>query len=370
MGGYCVWVAAASPPFFKSEVLPQVTKCLKSLTVGGPPHFFSSWVSSLRNPAPPANYTSVAVEDLVKRFGSFTAVDQITFQAAKGEVFGFLGPNGSGKSTTIRILCGLLRPTSGRATVAGFDVTADPESVRQHIGYMSQKFSLYDDLTVMENLRFYGGLYSVKGVQLKERIAWALHMAGLEGRQDSRTATLSGGWKQRLALGCAVLHRPPIVFLDEPTSGVDPLSRRQFWELIQQMASEGVTVFVSTHYMDEAEYCNRLALLMRGRLIALGTPSELKLGAVQGDVMLLEADSLQHAIEVLKPLAQVRDAAVFGNALHLVVPDAAAAGIAIRDALAAAAINIDRLEVIRPSLEDAFVALTGRVSDSENEAPQ
>jgi ABC-2 type transport system ATP-binding protein len=320
--------------------------------------------------APRLDDASVVVEDLVKRFGAFTAVDHISFQARKGEVFGFLGPNGSGKSTTIRILCGLLRPTSGRARVAGFDVAAEPESVRRNIGYMSQKFSLYNNLTVLENLRFYGGLYSVRGAQFKERIAWALHMAGLEGHEDQMTATLSGGWKQRLALGCAVLHRPPVVFLDEPTSGVDPLSRRQFWELIQQMAGEGVTVFVSTHYMDEAEYCNRLALLMRGKLIALGTPSELKLDAVDGDVMLLEADSLQRAIEVVKPLAQVRDAAVFGNGLHLVVPNAALAASAIRDALAAAGVAIVRLEVIRPSLEDAFVALTGRASASETEARQ
>jgi ABC-2 type transport system ATP-binding protein len=311
---------------------------------------------------------SVVVEDLVKRFGSFIAVDHITFQARKGEVFGFLGPNGSGKSTTIRILCGLLRPTSGRARVAGFDVASEPESVRQRIGYMSQKFSLYNDLTVMENLHFYGGLYSVTGPRLTERIAWALRMAGLEGREDSMTGTLSGGWKQRLALGCALLHSPPIVFLDEPTSGVDPLSRRRFWELIQQMASEGVTVFVSTHYMDEAEYCNRLALLMRGRMIALGTPGELKLDAVKGDVMLLEADSLRRAIEVVKPLSQVHDAAVFGNGLHLVVPDAKAASAAIRDAMAAAGVAIARLDVIRPSLEDAFVALTSRASESESEA--
>ena len=307
---------------------------------------------------------SVAVENLVKRFGSFTAVDHITFQTHKGEVFGFLGPNGSGKSTTIRILCGLLRPTSGRAQVAGHDVMVEPEAVRQKIGYMSQKFSLYGDLTVMENLRFYGGLYSVKGPQLKDRIAWALRMAGLEGRESSLTATLSGGWKQRLALGCAVLHRPPIVFLDEPTSGVDPLSRRQFWELIQEMAGEGVTVFVSTHYMDEAEYCNRLALLIRGRIIASGTPTELKLDAVKGDLMLLESDSLQRAIEIVKPLTAVRDAAVFGNGLHLVVADAAAAAPAIRDAMAAAGVAVTRLEVIRPSLEDAFVALATRVADS------
>jgi len=313
---------------------------------------------------------SVAVENLVKRFGSFTAVDHITFQTHKGEVFGFLGPNGSGKSTTIRILCGLLRPTSGRAEVAGHDVMVEPEAVRQKIGYMSQKFSLYGDLTVMENLRFYGGLYSVKGPQLKDRIAWALRMAGLEGRENSLTATLSGGWKQRLALGCAVLHRPPIVFLDEPTSGVDPLSRRQFWELIQEMAGEGVTVFVSTHYMDEAEYCNRLALLIRGRIIASGTPTELKLDAVKGDLMLLESDSLQRAIEIVKPLAAVHDAAVFGNGLHLVVADAAAAAPAIRDAMAAAGVGVTRLEVIRPSLEDAFVALATRVADSAATEPR
>jgi len=308
---------------------------------------------------------SVAVEALVKRFGSFTAVDQVSFAARKGEVFGFLGPNGSGKSTTIRILCGLLRPTAGRARVAGYDVATQPEEVRRHIGYMSQKFSLYNDLTVIENLRFYGGLYSVRGARLKQRVAWALRMAELEGREDVRTAALSGGWKQRLALGCAVLHRPPIVFLDEPTSGVDPLSRRRFWELIQQMAAEGVTVFVSTHYMDEAEYCNRLALLMRGRMIALGTPAELKLHAVQGDLMMLEAEPLQRAIQTLGALEQVRDAAVFGNGLHLVVHDAAEAADPIRRALAAAGVRLTRLEVIRPSLEDAFVALTTRGSQEQ-----
>jgi ABC-2 type transport system ATP-binding protein len=307
---------------------------------------------------------SVAVEALVKRFGAFTAVDGVSFAARRGEVFGFLGPNGSGKSTTIRILCGLLRPTAGSARVAGYDVATQPEQVRQHIGYMSQKFSLYNDLTVIENLRFYGGLYRVTGARLKERVTWALRMAGLEGREEVRTAVLSGGWKQRLALGCAVLHRPPIVFLDEPTSGVDPLSRRRFWELIQQMAAEGVTVFVSTHYMDEAEYCNRLALLMRGRLIALGAPAELKLHAVDGDLMLLEAEPLQRAIEALK-LPQVRDAAVFGNGLHLVVYEGAQAADPIRRALAAAGVRVHRLELIRPSLEDAFVALTSRASRAE-----
>jgi len=305
------------------------------------------------------NGNSVEVEDLVKRFGDFTAVDHISFQTCTGEVFGFLGPNGSGKSTTIRILCGLLHPTSGRATVAGYDVVKSPELIRRNIGYMSQKFSLYADLTVFENLRFYAGMYGVPSSELRARIDWALEMAGLRGRESSLTGTLSGGWKQRLALGCAVLHRPPIVFLDEPTSGVDPLSRRLFWELIQRMSNDGVTIFVTTHYMDEAEYCNRLALMNGGKLIALGTPTELKLGSIQGALLLLECDRLGDAIERVRRFEGVRDVAVFGNALHLVVADAAVAP-AIRAALEADAISVTNLQAIRPSLEDAFVALTTR----------
>jgi ABC-2 type transport system ATP-binding protein len=273
-------------------------------------------------------------------------------------VFGFLGPNGSGKSTTIRILCGLLHPTSGSAEVAGFDVVRSPEQIRRRIGYMSQKFSLYNDLTVIENLNFYAGLYNVVGSQLQERIAWALEMAGLTGRENSLTATLSGGWKQRLALGCAVLHRPPIIFLDEPTSGVDPVSRRRFWELIQELSAEGVTVFVTTHYMDEAEYCNRLALIFRGKLVALGTPSELKLNSVKGDLLAIEASPLGKALDVVKRSEGVRDAAVFGNALHVVVPDADIAMRQVRAAMEAGGIQIRRMARIRPSLEDAFVALT------------
>ncbi len=305
------------------------------------------------------NGNSVEVENLVKRFGDFTAVDSISFQTRTGEVFGFLGPNGSGKSTTIRILCGLLHPTSGRATVAGYDVVESPELIRRNIGYMSQKFSLYADLTVLENLRFYAGMYGVPAAGLRARIDWALEMAGLRGRESHLTGTLSGGWKQRLALGCAVLHRPPIVFLDEPTSGVDPLSRRLFWELIQRMSDDGVTIFVTTHYMDEAEYCNRLALMNGGKLIALGTPTELKLGSIQGALLLLECDRLGDAIERVRHFDGVRDVAVFGNALHLVVADAAVAP-AIRAALEADAISVTTLHTIRPSLEDAFVALTTR----------
>ncbi|MGC2276397.1 MAG: ABC transporter ATP-binding protein [Candidatus Binatus sp.] len=306
-----------------------------------------------------SNGNSVEVENLVKRFGDFTAVDRISFQTRTGEVFGFLGPNGSGKSTTIRILCGLLHPTSGRAIVAGYDVVESPELIRRNIGYMSQKFSLYADLTVLENLRFYAGMYGVPASALGSRIDWALEMAGLRGRESSLTGALAGGWKQRLALGCAVLHRPPILFLDEPTSGVDPLSRRLFWELIQQMSGDGVTVFVTTHYMDEAEYCNRLALMNGGKLIALGTPTELKLGSIRGSLLLLECDRLGDAIERLRHFDGVRDVAVFGDALHLVVSDAAVAP-AIRAALEAGAISVASLSVIRPSLEDAFVALTTR----------
>src|SRR5450631_4085461 len=271
----------------------------------------------------PAN--SVVVENLVKRFGDFVAVDRLNLAVTKGEIFGFLGPNGAGKSTTIRMLCGLLKPTSGRAIVAGYDVDQKPEFVRENIGYMSQKFSLYNDLKVIENLRLFAGLYSVPSGELKRRIDWALEMADLKGQEKLIVGTLPGGWKQRLALGCAVLHRPPILFLDEPTSGVDPISRRKFWELIHTLAAEGVTVFVTTHYMEEAEYCNRLALIFRGKMVALGTPSELKRDSMTGELLLVECEPLGTAVEALQSASEVMDAAVFGSALHLVVQDAVAA---------------------------------------------
>ena len=219
---------------------------------------------------------AVVTENLVKRFGDFVAVDQVSLQVARGEIFGFLGPNGAGKSTTIRILCGLLAPTSGSATVNGFDVARDPESVKKNIGYMSQKFSLYDDLTVEENIEFFSGVYGVPKERRAGRREHALRMAGLEEKHGTMTRLLAGGWKQRLALGCAILHEPPILFLDEPTSGVDPIARRMFWDLIYQLSRDGHTIFVSTHYMDEAEYCHRLALMYRGRVVALGSPAELK----------------------------------------------------------------------------------------------
>ena len=228
------------------------------------------------------NDYAVTVENLEKRFGRFVAVDRISFQVHRGEVFGFLGPNGAGKSTTIRMLCGILAPSGGRGTVAGFDIPTQPEQIKAHIGYMSQKFSLYQDLTVEENIDFFSGIYRIPDEKKRDRKEWVIQMAGLENHRRRLAAVLSGGWKQRLALGCAILHEPPIVFLDEPTSGVDPISRRQFWDLIYDLSGRGVTIFVTTHYMDEAEYCNRLGLIYRGELIALGSPHELKVETAHG----------------------------------------------------------------------------------------
>ena len=222
------------------------------------------------------NEDAVVVDHLEKRFGDFVAVNKISLRVKKGEIFGFLGPNGAGKSTTIRMLCGIVIPTSGKGQVAGFDIVTQPESIKSHIGYMSQKFSLYEDLTVEENVDFYSGIYRIPKGKKQQRKEWVIQMAGLQQHRNSLTRTLSSGWKQRLSLGCAILHEPPILFLDEPTSGVDPISRRNFWNLIYEMAGRGVTVFVTTHYMDEAEYCDRLALIYRGELIAAGSPEELK----------------------------------------------------------------------------------------------
>ncbi len=316
------------------------------------------------------NSPAVIVTDLVKRFGDFVAVNNISLEASKGEIFGFLGPNGAGKSTTIRMLCGLLQPTSGTAFVAGLDVATQPEQVRQNIGYMSQKFSLYNDLTVHENLNFFAGMYSVSTSNLRGRLDWAVDMAGLRGRENTITGTLAAGWKQRLALGCAVLHRPPIVFLDEPTSGVDPISRRQFWEMIHLMAAEGVTVFVTTHYMDEAEYCNRLVLIDRGKIVAAGSPLELKQKHMSGDLLLVECDEIGKALELLQTAPGVDDAAIFGNALHLVVDRASETIGAVRNYLSEQGIAVSKVESIRPSLEDVFVSLTTTRSgpDQENKA--
>lgn len=308
---------------------------------------------------------AVEVENLTKWFGSFCAVDRVSFSVRRGEIFGFLGPNGAGKSTTIRILCGLLKPSGGRAVVGGLDVASVPEQVRKHIGYMSQKFSLYDDLTVEENLNFFSGIYSVPRALRDERKDHALRMAGLTERRGATTRTLSGGWKQRLALGCAILHRPPILFLDEPTSGVDPIARRAFWALIYQLSDAGHTIFVSTHYMDEAEYCHRLALMYRGRIIALGAPEELKSTMRSQSLMNLESSDPLGSMRALEKEPGIMDVAVFGGGLHVTVADPAEATRRIHQALASMNIGIQNLEVISPSMEDIFVA---RIEEEERRA--
>ncbi len=265
--------------------------------------------------------TAVTVDHLERRFGSFVAVNRVSFEVKRGEIFGFLGPNGAGKSTTIRMLCGILSPTGGRGSVAGFDIRTQPEEIKAHVGYMSQRFSLYQDLTVEENIDFYAGIYRIGAKEKAERKQWVIEMSGLEAHRHRPTSILSGGWKQRLALGCAILHRPPILFLDEPTSGVDPISRRQFWDLIYQLSSEGVTVFVTTHYMDEAEYCDRLALIYRGELIAQGTPEKLKHEAMHEDVLEVNCQRPEAAMEALKGLASLKEVALFGSSLHIVADD-------------------------------------------------
>jgi ABC-2 type transport system ATP-binding protein len=300
---------------------------------------------------------AVEVENLVKRFGSFVAVDHISFNVGPGTIFGFLGPNGAGKSTTIRILCGLLAPSGGRACVGGIEVAAAPEQVRKRIGYMSQKFSLYDDLTVEENIDFFSGIYSVPREKRETRKEFVLGMAGLAERRESMTSVLSGGWKQRLALGCAILHEPPVLFLDEPTSGVDPIARRSFWSLIYQLSVAGHTVFVSTHYMDEAEYCHRLALMNRGRIIALGAPAELKQGMQRHIILSLESSDPLESMKALEGEPGIADVAVFGAGLHVKATEAAAAKEQIRQVLGQRKIAINHLEQIPPSMEDVFVSL-------------
>jgi ABC-2 type transport system ATP-binding protein len=304
-------------------------------------------------------HDAVVVRDLTRKFGDFTAVDRATFSVRVGEIFGFLGPNGAGKTTTIKMLAGLLQPTSGTASVAGFDVAREAAKVKLSIGYMSQLFSLYADLTVEENIQLFAGLYGVTGTRLRERRNWILEMAGLAEHRSRTTGELSLGWKQRLALGCAVLHEPPILFLDEPTSGVDPVSRRSFWDLIYELAEAGTTVFVSTHYMEEAEYCHRLALMNRARLIALDQPAALKRNLDQ-PLFELQTDDPAKAVETLKDLPFVSEAAMFGRAVHLLVEDARIAAVEIPRVLESAGRACSSLGTVAPSLEDVFVALVRR----------
>ena len=300
---------------------------------------------------------AVTLRDLERRFGDFVAVNRISLDVSRGEIFGFLGPNGAGKSTTIRMLCGLLEPSGGSGTVAGFDILTQREEIKRSIGYMSQKFSLYDDLTVEENIDFYSGIYGTPREKKAERKAWVLEMASLQEHRRSRTGLLPGGWKQRLSLGCALLHEPQVLFLDEPTSGVDPLSRRTFWDLIYELAGRGVTVFVTTHYMEEAEYCDRLGLIYRGELVALGTPGEMKGNLMTDQVLCVSCDRSHEALGAASAVAGVRDAALFGRDIHLMTEDAEALAPELKRELEAAGFRVDSIERITPSLEDVFVSL-------------
>jgi len=298
---------------------------------------------------------AVQVDQLTKKFGGFTAVHQVSFAIPTGEIFGLLGPNGAGKTTTIRMLCGILLPTSGRATVLSLDVTRQPEAIKQSIGYMSQKFALYNDLTVIENLDFYARMYQVPAKSRSARLDELLEMAGLVGHEKDKTANLSGAWRQRLALACAIVHRPPMLFLDEPTAGVDPISRREFWNMIYALAGQGVSVLATTHYMDEAEQCNIIGMMHDGRLIALDDPDTLKAG-LAGDLLEIECDAPGRAEALAAEFPGVMEAALHGVLLHVNVPDAQV-GLSLETALTRAGIVIRRIEQVLPSLEDVFVAM-------------
>ncbi|MGE0448563.1 MAG: ATP-binding cassette domain-containing protein [Vicinamibacterales bacterium] len=299
---------------------------------------------------------AIVVNELSRRFGDFLAVDGLSFSVRTGEVFGFLGSNGAGKSTTIRMLCGLLAPTAGSALVGGVDVGKDPEAVKRRIGYMSQRFSLYEQLTVDQNIRFFGGIYGLSGDRLAERRRFVMDMAGLHGREKTRASELAGGWRQRLALGCAILHEPPIVFLDEPTGGVDPVSRRQFWALIDELADAGTTVLVTTHYLDEAEHCHRIAIIHAGRLAALGSTTDLKRMFAGRTIFEVHADDPVLAMRALDAAPGVQKTSVFGTAVHAVVAGSAAqAPGALQKTLADAGAIVRRIEPVEPSLEDVFL---------------
>jgi len=301
------------------------------------------------------NDIAVVVDGLTRRFGDFVAVDNISLRIRKGEVFGFLGPNGAGKSTTIKMLCGLLLPSAGSGVVGGFDIMRQSEEIKKNIGYMSQKFSLYEDLTVEENIDFFSGIYSVPASRAGERKEWVISMAGIEERRNAITGTLPGGFKQRLALGCAIIHEPPMLFLDEPTSGVDPISRRNFWKLIYDISQGGTTVFVTTHYMDEADYCDRLALIYRGKLIAEGSPNELKREYMKRVVLEIEVEKPVAALDTLEKGGV--EAAIFGSLIHATVESSDRAADKIKGLLEHTGFTVVKVERIEPSLEDVFVTL-------------
>ncbi|MCB9422477.1 MAG: ABC transporter ATP-binding protein [Ardenticatenaceae bacterium] len=302
------------------------------------------------------NDFAIETIDLTKRFDGFTAVDQINFTVQRGEIFGFLGPNGAGKTTTMRMLMGLIAPTSGQASVLGFDVEHEAKAMRQHIGYMSQRFSLYNDLTVAENLNFFGGTYGVRNQRLRERKDAILTMAGLNGRERELTKNLSGGWRQQLALGCAILHEPEMLFLDEPTAGVDPISRRDFWDLLYVLSGEGKTIFVTTHYMDEAEHCHRLAFIQNGRLAAIGSPEEIKQEKMRGQVLEIDCSAPDVAMKTLREAKMFAEVALYGALIHVVAEDVAVFRPQIEELLQKENITVRSMDVIVPSLEDVFIA--------------
>lgn len=305
---------------------------------------------------------TIDVQHLTRRFGTFTAVNDVSFSVREGEVFGFLGSNGAGKSTTIRMMCGLLKPTSGTAIVDGIDVAKDPEAVKPRIGYMSQRFSLYEQLTVDQNIRFFGGVYGLAGEHLESRRKFVLEMAGLEGREAMLARQLPGGWRQRLALGCAILHEPRIIFLDEPTGGVDPLSRRQFWDLIGDLSRDGVTVLVTTHYLDEAEHCHRIAIIQGGKLAALGTTSELKEMFAERPIVEVVGDQPVALMDALDRLSEVEKTSIFGTAVHAVLKRRDVTPEAIVAALRSHGLTVRSVQTVAPSLEDVFLDVAERVA--------
>lgn len=306
------------------------------------------------------DHLAVEVQNLTKMFGDFTAVDGISFQIQRGQIFGFLGPNGAGKTTTIRMLLGLLAPTAGSASVLGYDVAHQAAEIRKRVGYMSQQFSLYDDLTVEENLEFYGRTYGINGRRLRERKAFAVEMAGLSGRERELTRNLAGGWKQRLALGAAILHEPDMLFLDEPTTGVDPISRHQFWDFLYDLAEEGRTVLVTTHYMDEAEHCQDLGFIHRGQIIARGAPEQIKAEQMEGEVLEIDCEPADVALDVLQGAGLFDEVTLYGALLHAVADDVEPLVPRAREALQRADVKVRSMQAIPPSLEDVFIATVRR----------
>ncbi len=307
------------------------------------------------------NYPAIIAQNLTKRFGDFTAVNDVNFEVNPGEIFGFLGPNGSGKTTSIRMMLGLMQPTAGKVEVLNMDVRESATQIRPRVGYMSQRFSLYNDLSVMQNLRFYGAAYGLSNAELGASINDALARAGLEGREHAKTKDLSGGWRQRLALSAAILHRPEVIFLDEPTAGVDPVSRRAFWDLLYKLISEGITVFVTTHYMDEAEHCGRLAFIQRGNIIAYGSPVEIKSQMMRGQVLEIAPSDAVGAVKELRAAQEsdtlpIEEIELYGSLVHVVAPDMKKHQGAIKNVLKETGISVEQMAIIEPSLEDVFIS--------------